>query len=405
MYKGRVQQAMRQFRSYPLQSVLLVTAIALGIAVVTAVAAFLDLNRQAERRLIRSVWARQIKLEPKENDWSTFWAGGSPMPVRELGLAGEEPAELSLEDVERVREAVPSAEYVYTTVSQFIIANDIDAAFLPAFGATEDYIDANNIKVTHGSLFSTRDFAENRNVALLTPTLLRQAHITGNPIGQKLHGFEIIGVLPEAVPDPLVFQPDMLIPFPSYTFNPPERITLVVDDVAKVGQVRAELAAYATDTWGESVNVSSNDVGRYRAGQRTTAFAVAALASVGLVVASLNIMNLMLARVLKGSRDIGVLRSLGATRASIIRRYLADALALGALGGVLGVCLGIVLVGVFNSYIRAADPQAAQVYVVGFSLPAVLVGLLLSLVVPMVFAFYPALVAARTNVVTALKGL
>ena len=41
------QGVSRQFRSYPLQSVLLIAAVALGVAVVTAVAAFLDLNRQA----------------------------------------------------------------------------------------------------------------------------------------------------------------------------------------------------------------------------------------------------------------------------------------------------------------------------------------------------------------------
>lgn len=395
----------RQFRSYPLQSVLLVAAVALGVAVVTAVAAFLDLNRQAERRLTGSVWARQIELEPKENDRGAFYAGGTPTPVRELGLEGEEPATLEPEDVERVREAVPSADYVYTTVYQFIISDRVDAAYLSAFGVTEDYLAANDVRVTQGSLFSERDFAENRDVALLTPALLRQARIAGNPIGKKLHGFEIIGVLPDAVPDPLVFQPEMLIPFPSYTFNPPERITLVVDDVRKVGQARAELAAYAADTWGERVNVTSNSIARYRAGQRTTALVIAGLASVGLVVASLNIMNLMLARVLKGSRDIGVLRSLGATRAAIVRRYLADALTLGALGGALGVGLGFVLVGVFNGYIRAADPQGAQVYTVGFSLPAAFVGLLLSLAVTLLFALYPSLVAARTNVVTALKGL
>ena len=201
------------------------------------------------------------------------------------------------------------------------------------------------------------------------------------------------------------FVPEMLIPFPANPFNSLKRLTVVVDDVAKVGQARAELAAFAADTWGEGVNVSSNDVSSYRAEQRTTALVIAGLASVGLVVASLNIMNLMLARVLRGSRDIGVLRSLGATRAAIVRRYLADALTLGALGGALGVELGFVLVGVFNSYIRAADPQGAQVYTVGFSLPAILIGLLLSLAVTLLFALYPALVAARTNVVTALKGL
>ena len=399
------QQIFRQFRSYPLQSVLLITAIALGVAVVTAVAAFLDLNGQTERRLTGSVWARQLELEPKENDWGGFYVNGEPTPVRELGRVGDAPVTLELEDVERVREAVPAASYVYADVSHYLSAEALDIAFLPAVGVTQDYLAANDVRVTQGSLFSESDFEEKRNVALLTPTLLRQARITGEPIGQEVQGFEIIGVLPDAVPDLLVSQPEMLIPFPANPFDPLEHLMLVVDDTAKVGQARAELAAFVADTWGENVNVTSANIARYRAEQRTTALVIAGLASVGLVVASLNIMNLMLARVLKGSRDIGVLRSLGATRVAIVRRYLADALTLGALGGALGVGLGFVLVAVFNSYIRAADPQRAPLYTVGFSLPAVLIGFLLSLVVTLLFALYPALVAARTNVVTALKGL
>lgn len=397
----------RQFRSYPLQSALLVAAVALGVAVVTAVAAFLDLNRQAERRLTGSVWARQIELEPKENNWGGFYIDGEPTPVRELGRVGDAPVTLELEDLERVREAMPSSAYVYTEVAHFVsVGADTNLAFLPAYGVTDEYLAANDVRVTAGSLFSERDFTENRLVALVMPSLLEQAGVTGDPVGKRLHGYEIIGVLEEQTDrSGLVHYPEMLIPFPVNPWNLLERLSVVVDDVAKVGQARAELAAFAMDTWGESVNVSSNDVSSYRAEQRTTALVIAGLASVGLVVASLNIMNLMLARVLKGSRDIGVLRSLGATRAAIVRRYLADALMLGALGGALGVGLGFVLIGVFNAYIRAADPQGAQVYTVGFSLPAVFVGLLLSLAVTLLFALYPALVAARTNVVTALKGL
>lgn len=149
----------------------------------------------------------------------------------------------------------------------------------------------------------------------------------------------------------------------------------------------------------------ANSVASYRARQRVTGFIVAALASLGLAVASLNIMNLMLVRVLRGGKDIGILRSLGATRTAIARRYLGNAAALGGLGGVLGVGLGYALVAAFNAYIRAADPQQAQAFIIGFSLPVVGVGFVLALLVTTLFALYPAIVAARTDVVDALKGL
>ena len=394
----------RQFRTYGLQSALIVLAIAFGVAVVVAVAAFIDLGRQADRQFTGSVWAREITLTSKEGDWSAFWAGGVTQPVRELGRSDGAPVELSLEDVEKVRDAVPSADYVYVETSQFIDTAAIDAPFLPAYGVTEDYLAANETRVTSGSLFTKQDFEEKRNVALLSPTLLKQTKIKGNPVGKKLAGFEIIGVLAEEnVPN--TFPPEMLIPFPTNPFNPIDDLTVVVDDIAEVDEARAELGAFATKTWGEGVSVRSSDVTRYRARARTTNLVIAVLASLGLVVASLNIMNLLVARVLKGAKDIGVLRSLGATRADIIRRYLGNALVLGVLGSVLGTGLGYGLIVAFNTYVRTANPDEAQQYLLSLSLPVVGVGVVISLGITLLFSLYPAVLASRTNVVDALKGL
>ena len=395
----------RQFRTYGLQSALIVLAIAFGVAVVVAVAAFIDLGRQADRQFTGSVWAREITLTSKEGDWSAFWAGGIAQPVRELGQTDAVPVELSLEDVEKVRDAVPSAAYVYTMVSQFIDSAATSATYLPAFGVTEDYLAANDIKVTNGSLFTQQDFDDKRSVALLSPKLLKQTKIAGDPIGKKLAGFEIIGVLAENdVPD--AFSPEMIIPFPANPYDSIDKLTVVVRNIAEVDEARAELEAFATKTWGEGVNVRSNDVTRYRARTRTTGLVVAVLASLGLVIASLNIMNLLVARVLKGAKDIGVLRSLGATRADIIRRYLGNALTLGVLGSVLGTGLGYGLIVAFNTYVRTATPdEEAQQYLLSLSLPVVGVGIIIALGITLLFSLYPALLASRTHVVDALKGL
>ena len=400
---GEIFSPFRQFRTYGLQSALIVLAIAFGVAVVVAVAAFIDLGRQADQQFTGSVWAREITLSSKEDDLSAFWAGGITRPVRELGQTEALPAEFSLDDVEKVRDAVPSAAYVYTMVGQFIDSTSTAAELLPAYGVTEDYLAANEVKVISGSLFSKGDFEEKRNVALLSSKLLKQTKIEGDPVGKKLEGFEIVGVLADRNM-PNAFSPEMIIPFPANPYNSIDRLTVVVRSIAEVDEVRAELEAFATKTWGEGVNVRSSDVARYRARARTTSLVVAILASLGLVVASLNIMNLLVARVLKGAKDIGVLRSLGATRADIIRRYLGNALALGALGGVLGTGLGYGLIVAFNTYVRTANPDEAQQYLLSLSLPVLGVGVALALGITLLSSLYPAVLASRTNVVDALKG-
>jgi putative ABC transport system permease protein len=93
----------------------------------------------------------------------------------------------------------------------------------------------------------------------------------------------------------------------------------------------------------------------------------AAFASTALVAASLNIMNLFLARVLKRSHDIGLQRSLGATANRIVWRFLSEALLLGSLGGILGVVAGYGLSKVYENYQRAFYGEQASFVPTGFS--------------------------------------
>jgi ABC-type antimicrobial peptide transport system permease subunit len=132
---------------------------------------------------------------------------------------------------------------------------------------------------------------------------------------------------------------------------------------------------------------------------------VAVLASVGLVIAGLNIMNLMTARVLEQSKAIGVLRSVGASRSDIRNRYLLDSLTLGVVGGLIGVALGSLLVFIFNHYLQTANPELAQGLQVQLSPQALLIGFVMACLLSILFALYPAIIASRTNIINSLKEL
>ena len=131
-------------------------------------------------------------------------------------------------------------------------------------------------------------------------------------------------------------------------------------------EARAELASFAAKEWGGRVTVHSNNVEGYPAQQRTTRLLVAVLASIGLTSAALNLMNLTLARVLTGRREVGILRSLGATRANIRGQYFTNALIMGVVGGSAGVVLGYGFLAVFNLYVATAS--SAQIEAVRPSL-------------------------------------
>jgi putative ABC transport system permease protein len=387
----------KQFRTRGLQSALIILAVALGVAVITAVAAFLEIGSSSSREFEESVEGRKITITPKANDWAAFYAGGVANPVVKIGNADDAPVVFSVTDVEKARVAAPSVDYAYTEMAQYMDVNIGTMAFLDAVGITPDYLEANEIKLSSGSVFLQDDYDKKKSVALVSPRLIKAAEIDGDPIGQSIEGFQIVGVL-EETDEADLYSPSMLIPFPGNPFNPIDTLTFVVKDAAKLDEARAQLETYAYATWGDRVTVRAPNSNSYDVQARAASFIVAVLASVGLVIAGLNIMNLMTARVLEQQKNIGVLRSIGASRSNIRSRYLFDSLTLGIVGGVLGIILGWLLVLVFN-------PDIAQSLQIQLSPLAVIIGFIMACLLSTLFALYPAMLASRTNIINALKEL
>ena len=146
-------QLLHQFRVRPLQSILIVLAIALGVAVVTAVAAFLDIGTASSRDFAASVEGRRITLTARANDWQAFYEGPVSVPVIKLGAADDEPVSFTLDDVEQARVAAPAVDYAYAEVAEFMSSTEVDLAFIDAVGITPDYLEANEVKLSSGSGF------------------------------------------------------------------------------------------------------------------------------------------------------------------------------------------------------------------------------------------------------------
>jgi len=106
-------------------------------------------------------------------------------------------------------------------------------------------------------------------------------------------------------------------------------------------------------------------------------------------------MNIMLMTVNERTREIGVRKSLGATRRDIQRQFLVEAATLSFFGGILGVVAGWSLA-LLVSY---ATPLPARVTLWSISL-----ALALGVGTGLVFGVYPASRAARLDPMTALRA-
>src|SRR5216110_450283 len=121
---------------------------------------------------------------------------------------------------------------------------------------------------------------------------------------------------------------------------------------------------------------------------------VPAVVVIGVVVGGIVIMNIMLMSVTERTREIGVRKSLGASRRDIRRQFLAESMTLSLLGGVAGLAAGAGLA----FLVQMVTPLPARV-----TLWSVGVALSLGISVGVAFGVYPAIRASRLDPIEALR--
>jgi putative ABC transport system permease protein len=124
------------------------------------------------------------------------------------------------------------------------------------------------------------------------------------------------------------------------------------------------------------------------------------LTLIGVIIGALGVINTLTMNVLERQREIGGLRSLGMTRRQVLRMVLAEALALGVMGGIYGLSFGYVIAEVM---IRGTNLMIGYDLQYLFTAQPYVVGAAIALGVAQAAAFYPARRAARVNIVEAIK--
>jgi putative ABC transport system permease protein len=150
------------------------------------------------------------------------------------------------------------------------------------------------------------------------------------------------------------------------------------------------------------LTVDSNEAMRTNAismiDQTTGMFDV--LAMIAMIVAALGVVNTLTMNVVERTREIGMLRSLGMTRRQVGKMILAEAGLMGAIGGLMGLALGLLM---SRTILSSINSMAGFSLTYVFSIEGLVVGLVLAFIVSQLAALWPARRASRLRVIEAIQ--
>ena len=127
---------------------------------------------------------------------------------------------------------------------------------------------------------------------------------------------------------------------------------------------------------------------------QTMSVAVGAIAAISLLVGGIGIMNIMLVSVTERTREIGIRKALGARTKDVLVQFLTEAAIISALGGIVGVMVGVGIVSAGGALIGIRTVISPGVIVMA---------VLFSALIGIFFGLYPASKAAKKDPIDALR--
>lgn len=282
-------------------------------------------------------------------------------------------------------------------------------------GISESYASMNNLALETGSMFSDRDGEKRNKVALLGYTLAQTlfgedvSEAIGKQITIKGRKYEVEGVLkrvgdtgPGGGPgggstDDSVFVPyDVAVKYTAGKQSKPN-YTAQATDINSVAAAMQEMQTYIENTTGKTDAYTLMDAGSRLNSAKETARTMSALligvAGIVLLVGGIGIMNVLFVSVKERTREIGILKSIGAKRRDILLEFLLESILISFGGGIVGIVLSMIVM-----------PLMAYTSIrVLSSVQGMLLGLAFAVLTGTFFGYYPALKASKLTPIEALN--
>jgi putative ABC transport system permease protein len=408
-----VHMATDTLRSNKLRSSLTVLGIVIGVAMVIGVSSIgrgLDENVRDMVASIGSDVVFAYHLEP-----FTFGRPTEEMRVRKK-LTFEDGQAVG--DLPHVKAAATILQFVRRElgVGTFAVKyQDRKAKNTILEGDTASVKDVVDLQMASGRFFDEADDERRASVIVLGHDTAEELFPAENPLGKEINIdgrlFEVIGVVAKVKSvfsggkDPN----DNKVLFPLTTFRTlhPELkdhwimakatshhdVPKAIDEIRELLRRRRKVAPNKPDNFAVFTSDSITDVWNQLTGMLF--IGVFAISSVGLIVGGVGVMNIMLVSVTERTREIGVRKAIGARKRDILLQFTLEAIILTAIGGIIGILLGAMIVWVIPALWPSLPARMSMFWVIFGFMSAASVGL--------IFGIYPAWKAANLDPIEALR--
>jgi len=267
-------------------------------------------------------------------------------------------------------------------------------------GINDNVLNIFNLKIAKGRFYTRAEMDAKARVAIIGSKVQEELFNSRNPVGEKIQidgsSYLVLGVLEEKSPN---YDNFTYIPYTTVEteFNMKNIGSIVIKagDGQDVNTIKDEIRhSLLKELKDEDFSVSTQEdlLERINGILRIIESGLAAISAISLLVGGIGIMNIMLVSVTERTREIGLIKALGATGRDIALQFLSESVFISVTGGLIGLAAAWLATLVAKTWIPAEIPMWAALVSLGFSF-----------FVGIGFGTYPAIKAGKKDPIVALR--
>ncbi len=333
-----VRMAFRSLHANLFRTILTLLGIVIGVA---SVVAMLAIGEGAQRDIIDRISALGVNM----------------LQVRSFYGRSPDASPLTIDDALAIELDVPNVKATLPEISDNAVLRwgnrNYDSSII---ATTANLPETRNWPLASGVFFTDEDSNTYTPVAVLGSSIVDELFGDVDPLGEYILvqnvPFLVIGTLTTKGSsgfggrdqDEVVMVPLKTGGLRLFGRQFLRNLTVAVEDPAFIDETEAQVTSLLTQRHGTEdfrVNNSAELLENVSESQQTFTILLGSVAAISLIVGGIGVMNIMLVSVTERTREIGIRMATGARQKDILLQFLSEAIVVSAVGGLLGVAIGI----------------------------------------------------------------